>query len=187
MADAAPLTLPLLHWPLQGEQARVLITDVHGLPADLRWAAMTPADLHAVLPIEQLAYSHPWTQRNLQDAMGAGNLAQTLWAGDELVGYFVAMPGVDEVHLLNITVAPAWQGRGLARLMLGALGLWAVWQQKPWVWLEVRRSNTRAITVYERHGFKQVGVRKDYYPATRTSREDAIVMTLALAAPQEGA
>jgi ribosomal-protein-alanine N-acetyltransferase len=161
---------------------------VDGLPQGLRWSAMTPADLPAVLAVEQQAYSHPWTQRNLQDAMGAGNLAQLLWAGEahdaQLVGYFVAMPGVDEVHLLNITVAPAWQGRSLARLMLGALGLWALQLNKPWVWLEVRRSNVRAIAVYERHGFQQVGVRKGYYPATRAGREDAIVMTLALARPE---
>jgi ribosomal-protein-alanine N-acetyltransferase len=68
--------------------------------------------------------------------------------------------------------------------MLGALGLWALQLNKPWVWLEVRRSNVRAIAVYERHGFQQVGVRKGYYPATRAGREDAIVMTLALARPE---
>lgn len=177
----AESTLAALQWPLQGEQARMFTGDVEGLPQDLHWSAMTPADLPAVLAVEQQAYSHPWTQRNLQDAMGAGNLSQLLWAGEALAGYFVAMPGVDEVHLLNITVAPAWQGRGLARLMLGALGLWALQLNKPWVWLEVRRSNARAIAVYERHGFKQVGVRKGYYPAARAGREDAIVMTLALA------
>ncbi|ARU06561.1 ribosomal-protein-alanine N-acetyltransferase [Comamonas serinivorans] len=146
---------------------------------------MTPADLPAVLAVEQAAYSHPWTTRNLQDAMGAGNLAQLLWAGEVLAGYFVAMPGVDEVHLLNITVAPALQRRGLAQLMLQMLGLWALHLDKPWVWLEVRRSNARAIAVYERHGFKQVGVRKGYYPAASGQREDAIVMTLALPAPRQ--
>ena len=180
MADP---TMAALQWPLQG---RMLTDGVDGLP-DLRWSAMTPADLPAVLVVEQQAYSHPWTQRNLQDAMSAGNLAQLLWTGDVLAGYFVAMPGVDEVHLLNITVAPALQGRGLARLMLGALGLWAMQLNKPWVWLEVRRSNVHAIAVYERHGFKQVGMRKDYYPATRAGREDAIVMTLALATQEDQA
>ena len=165
-------------WPLQGQ---VLLDDAPAhLRTKLHWAPMHADSLAAVLPVESAAYSHPWTQRNLQDAMSAGNLAQLLWAGDALVGYFVAMPGVDEVHLLNITVAPKQQGQGLARFMLDVLALWALQQGKPWIWLEVRRSNTRAIDLYLRHGFEQVGLRKGYYPDTRTTREDAIVMSLNL-------
>lgn len=170
-----------LSWPLQGQllQADAPAT----LRQGMRWSGMTADDLPAVLAIERAAYSHPWTPRNLQDAMGAGNLAQLLWQGDALVGYFVAMPGVDEVHLLNITVAPQRQGQGIARLLLGVLALWATQLGKPWIWLEVRRSNARALHVYQRYGFEQVGLRKAYYPDTRTTREDAIVMSLGLPAP----
>ena len=167
-----------LSWPLQGQllQADAPAT----LRQGMRWSGMTADDLPAVLAIERAAYSHPWTPRNLQDAMGAGNLAQLLWQGDALVGYFVAMPGVDEVHLLNITVAPKRQGQGIARYLLDVLALWAMQLGKPWIWLEVRRSNERALAVYQRYGFEQVGLRKAYYPDTRTTREDAIVMSLAL-------
>jgi ribosomal-protein-alanine N-acetyltransferase len=44
------------------------------------------------------------------------------------------------------------------------------------VLLEVRPSNTRALEIYERYGFKQIGRRKGYYPAADGQREDAIVM-----------
>jgi ribosomal-protein-alanine N-acetyltransferase len=95
----------------------------------------------------------------------------------ELIGYFVAMKGVDEVHLLNITVAKAYQGQGFARLMLDALCLWSRGQNAQWLWLEVRISNTHAQQVYEHYGFHQVGTRRNYYPLSAFQREDAVVMS----------
>jgi ribosomal-protein-alanine N-acetyltransferase len=97
-----------------------------------------------------------------------------------MLGYFVAMKGVEEVHLLNITVAPAFQGQGWAPLMLEALAGWSRGQNAQWLWLEVRASNLRALGIYERHGFRRVGMRKGYYPALGGGREDAVVMSLRL-------
>jgi len=103
------------------------------------------------------------------------------------IGYFLAMQGVDEVHLLNITVAPAYQGQGWSLVMLDALALWAGRQPGiQWLWLEVRPSNHRARTVYERYGFKLMGRRRNYYPAGPAGsanagiREDALVMSRSL-------
>ncbi len=141
---------------------------------------LTPARLDALMPIEQAAYSHPWTRGNFIDALAAGYQAQLLVAGAEILGYFVAMPGVQEAHLLNITVAPAFQRQGWAHVMLDALALWARGQGAQWLWLEVRASNERARQVYEAHGYSQVGRRKNYYPATDGAREDALVMSLPL-------
>ena len=155
-------------------------------PVEARFEAMTPAWLPAVLPLEQSAYEHPWSQRNFIDSLQAGYQAQLLFAGTlakpELLGYFVAMKGVDEVHLLNISVAPAHQRQGWARLMLDALGLWSRGQGAQWLWLEVRVSNARARAVYESHGFRHVGTRRSYYPATTSNPrgEDAIVMSMRL-------
>jgi ribosomal-protein-alanine N-acetyltransferase len=87
---------------------------------------------------------------------------------------------VDEVHLLNITVAPEYQGQGWSRLLLDALALWARGVGAQWLWLEVRVGNARAIKVYEAHGYRRVGLRKDYYPAGHGQRENAIVMSLPL-------
>ena len=79
-------------------------------------------DLDAVMAIEQRAYSFPWSRGNFIDSLAAGYAAQMLLDGDgRPIGYFVAMPGVDEMHLLNLTVDPHWQGRGLSHLLMDAV------------------------------------------------------------------
>ena len=144
---------------------------------EVRFEAMSAADLDAVLQVEQRAYAHPWQRINFIDSMQAGYQAQLLLAQDTLLGYFVAMKGVDEVHLLNITVAPEYQRQGWARVMLDALAIWARGQGADWLWLEVRSGHQRAIEVYQAHGFARVGLRKAYYPAADGVREDALVMS----------
>lgn len=141
---------------------------------------MTPERLPAVLAVEQSVYSHPWTRGNFTDTLAAGHQALCLLGGDELIGYFVAMRGFEEVHLLNITVAPAHQRQGWALVLLDALVLWSRAQGAQWLWLEVRVSNLRARQVYEKYGFQRVGERKRYYPSASAEREDAIVMSYAL-------
>lgn len=136
--------------------------------------------LDAVMQVEQRAYTHPWSRASFLDALQSGYEAQLLRAEDAVVGYFVAMKGVDEVHLLNLTVAPEYQGQGWARLLLDALDGWSRSQAVHWLWLEVRASNARALQVYERHGYRRVGERRHYYPASHGQREDAIVMSCAL-------
>ena len=136
--------------------------------------------LDTVMAVELRAYSHPWTRGNFQDALAHGYQMQLLLGGEQLLGYFVAMPGVDEAHLLNITVAPEFQRQGWARMLLDALQLWARGRQAQWLWLEVRVSNQRARAIYEAYGFRKVGERKRYYPAEGDVREDAIVMSLPL-------
>jgi ribosomal-protein-alanine N-acetyltransferase len=64
--------------------------------------------------------------------------------------------------------------------MLDALGVWARGQGAEWLWLEVRESNHRAAGIYERHGFRRVGERKNYYPASGGQREHAVVMSFKL-------
>ena len=143
-------------------------------------APMSQDDLDAVIAIEQTAYSHPWTRGNFRDSLNPLFEAQCLWLDGELLGYFLAMHGVEEMHLLNITVAPARQGQGWGHMMLDALSLMSRHVGAQWLWLEVRQSNLRALKVYERYGFKQVSIRKDYYPAGRQQREHAVVMSLKL-------
>lgn len=147
---------------------------------EARFEPMALHHLDAVVHIEQQAYEHPWMQGNFQDALQSGYQAQVLWAGDVMLGYFIAMRGVDEVHLLNITVVPQYQRQGWARVMLDALAIWSRGQGVQWVWLEVRVGNTRAMHIYEQHGYRRVGQRKGYYPAGEGRREDALVMSLRL-------
>ena len=136
--------------------------------------------LEEIVAIERQAYEHPWTRGNFVDSLRSGYQAQLLEADGVVLGYFVAMKGVDEVHLLNITVTPDYQRQGWARVMLDALALWSRGQGAQWLWLEVRTSNTRAQRIYEQHGYRRVGERRSYYPAGHGRREDAVVMSLKL-------
>jgi ribosomal-protein-alanine N-acetyltransferase len=147
---------------------------------EARFEPLTAQRLDAVLRVEQQAYAHPWSRGNFTDALRSGYQAQLLMADDTLLGYFVAMKGPDEVHLLNITVAPEQQRQGWAWVMLDALALWSRGQGAQWLWLEVRAGNQRALVVYESHGYRRVGQRKNYYPADGGQREDAVVMSLRL-------
>lgn len=150
--------------------------------------AMGTRDLDAVLAIEAGAYSFPWSRGNFIDSLAAGYHARVLVdASAGIVGYFVAMAGVEEMHLLNITVAPAWQGRGLACAMLDALEAYCRDRRLAMLWLEVRASNQRARALYARRGFAEVGVRRGYYPAAFSKREDAVVMSLRLLAEDSDA
>ena len=141
--------------------------------------------MDAVMGIESSAYDFPWTRGNIVDAIVAGYSAQLLYCGDALVGYFIVMAGVDEMHLLNLTVTPAEQGRGHGRYMLGEIVALCREKSAAQLWLEVRGSNLRARAIYKRFGFTDIGVRKGYYPALRGTREDAVVMGLKLAPPAE--
>ncbi|WP_213959417.1 ribosomal protein S18-alanine N-acetyltransferase [Variovorax sp. dw_954] len=178
-------------------------------PLQARLEPLVIERLDQVCAVENVAYTHPWTRANFIDSLhagyhcqllvgpspgvdgsvpaSAGNRATRRSAADpagrepiELIGYFVAMKGVDEVHLLNLTVASAFQRQGWAPMLLETLAGWSRGQGAQWLWLEVRASNARAIAVYERGGFRRVGVRKGYYPALQNQREDAIVMSLLL-------
>lgn len=140
--------------------------------------AMAIADIDVVMPMEAQAYKFPWTRGNFIDSLAAGYLAQVLVDGNGLlIGYMVAMAGADEMHLLNITVAPAWQRQGHALAMLDALENHCRAHRLGTVWLEVRASNERALAVYRRRGFAEMGLRRGYYPASQGQREDAVVMS----------
>ena len=142
---------------------------------------LTVATLDGVMALEESVYPFPWTRGNFLDSLASGYTAWTLnrIEGD-LVGYCVAMFGAEEMHLLNITVAPSWRRLGHARRLFDELV--AVCRQRPAdrLWLEVRESNRTAQEVYRRLGFVAAGMRRGYYPAPAGTREDAIVMTLYL-------
>ena len=156
------------------------------LGQELQLAPMVGGDLAEVMAIELRAYATPWSQGNFIDSLAAGYAAYVLRQTEDkqhrLLGYFLAMKGVDEMHLLNITVAPEQQGRGLARLLLDALCRICREQGCAQLWLEVRVSNERARQVYRRYGFDEVGLRRAYYPTPQGAREDAVLMSLVVSA-----
>jgi ribosomal-protein-alanine N-acetyltransferase len=140
--------------------------------------AMTQAMLPDILGIEQTAYSHPWSLINFTDALASGYHTLVWRTETDILCYLVAMRGADEVHLLNFTVAPSHQRRGLARHMMQYLSAWSQTEEVHAIWLEVRAGNQRAIDIYTACGFSRDGVRPGYYPAQHGIREDAVVMSL---------
>ena len=149
-------------------------------PSSLNFVSLTPDQLDDLLKIEQSVYAKPWTRGNFLDALKSDNWCHLLMREDALLGYFVAMMGFQEVHLLNLTVASAHQKQGFDLHMLESLVLMSKTVNAQWIWLEVRVSNERALNVYEKFGFRKVGERKNYYPLTTNKREDAIIMSYRL-------
>lgn len=132
------------------------------------------------MAIELEAYPFPWSRGNFADSLQSGYHARVLRSvSSELLGYFLMMYVVDEAHLLNITVAPRLHGRGVGHWLLDQARQQAKEAGMESMLLEVRPSNLRALHVYQRYGFAQIGRRKQYYPAANNGREDAIVMRLA--------
>ena len=145
----------------------------------MQFGPMFASDIDEVLEIELQAYPFPWTRGNFLDSLASGYLARVLREpSGRLAGYFLLMPAVDDAHLLNVTVRPELQGRGLGRALLEQVFALARESRMQAVLLEVRPSNQQALTVYRHFGFEMIGTRKNYSPAGGSAREDAIVMRL---------
>jgi [ribosomal protein S18]-alanine N-acetyltransferase len=145
--------------------------------------AMAVHHLDEVVRLEQHAYPYPWTRGNFADSIRDGHWAQVMHdEQQQLIGYIVAMQGVQEMHLLNITVHPARRRQGWASHLLNALLQVCRQSRASMLWLEVRRSNSEALELYAARGFAVRGERRAYYPAAAGAREDALVMALAVAA-----
>jgi ribosomal-protein-alanine N-acetyltransferase len=140
------------------------------------YAPMEAADLDEVYALELSVYPHPWSRGNFVDSLASGYHAWVLRDEGRLAGYFLLMAAVDEAHLLNVSVAAERQRQGLGRYLLDKIAACARGVGAASVLLEVRPSNVRALSVYQRYGFAEIGRRKAYYPAHNGQREDAIVM-----------
>lgn len=152
----------------------------HGAELRPSLRAMTRQDIDAVMALETAVYAFPWTRGNFVDSLVAGHMADVLREGAQarLIGYFVALPGVEEMHLLNITIAPACQRQGHCRRLLDELVERCRRRGAHRLWLETRESNLGARAAYARLGFAQEGVRPGYYPAAGGQRESAVLMSL---------
>ncbi|KKW69054.1 hypothetical protein AAV94_01195 [Lampropedia cohaerens] len=156
--------------------------------APLQSRAMRLEDVPQVVAIEQASHSDPWTSGNFIDSIQTGCYMPLLLHGNRIVAYLVALAGVEEAHLLNVTVHPQRRGQGLGRLLLHALDTWALGQGARQIWLEVRQSNLAAQHLYRRAGYLDVAVRKHYYapPPGAQQREHALVMRKPLDAAPPG-
>lgn len=140
---------------------------------------MRSSDFDQVLAIERAIYTHPWTVGNFRDSLQAGYSCWVMERDGAMAGYGVLMIGVAEAHLLNLSVARGWQRRGLGRELLEHFIQLARQLEAERLFLEVRPSNASARGLYARAGFRELYVRRGYYPA-ESGREDAILMGMDL-------
>lgn len=140
---------------------------------------MRAKDLEVITAIEQSAYEFPWTQGIFSDCLHAGYECWVMECAPEIIGYGILSAAADEAHVLNLCIAPAMQGQGYGRRLIARLIDLARWCHAERVFLEVRPSNVRALALYAKLGFNEIGERPNYYPAKR-GREAAIVMAIEL-------
>jgi ribosomal-protein-alanine N-acetyltransferase len=138
---------------------------------------LTYADLPQVVAIERRAFTTPWSLAmfvlELSKPSGVCLAAELAFGGGrELVGYLVCSRYDRVWHVMNIAVDPDRRRHGIATALIAAL-LRGVGEEDSQVTLEVRRSNTGAIALYERFGFRSAGIRRRYY---QDNGEDAVIM-----------
>jgi len=136
-----------------------------------------PDDIDDLSALEHAAFRDPWAVVSLQEALSSERHAVLIAHRDgAALGYAIASTVSDEAELARIGVATAWRGRGLGRLLLDATVQECSRRGVSRLFLEVRAGNAVARRLYESAGFRQIGLRRQYYG----DGEDAIVMEKAL-------
>jgi ribosomal-protein-alanine N-acetyltransferase len=149
---------------------------------DFRFEILSLSDLDKVIKVEESSHQFPWSKNNFKDCLDNAYWNYVLVdssAKSNILGHCIVMPGVEELHLLNITICPEYRRENIASRTLFAIEETGLSKGYLRVLLEVRRSNLPAIHLYEKIGYQFIGVRKSYYPSGLhgdNSREDALVM-----------
>jgi len=138
-------------------------------------AEATSDDIDDFYAIEIQAHKSPWTYMMLKESLQGEHLCWKLFFDNQLVGYMIVMRVMEQLELLNIAIATNYQGKGLAHNLMSFLKNYAQENRVQTIFLEVRQSNSKAISLYQKYGFLEVGKRKNYY-ANADDREDALVM-----------
>ena len=137
---------------------------------------MTVDDLASVQLIERASFTTPWPPQAYRQELESNRLAAYLvvTVSDEVVAYGGVWLMVDEAHVTTFAVDPAWRRRSIGeRLLVGLLDV-AIARRAREATLEVRLSNVAARRLYEKYGFRPVGIRPRYYS---DNQEDALIMT----------
>ena len=135
---------------------------------------MQIADVDAVTQIENLVQSHPWTKKQFIESVTS--YQSTVYEEDgQVVGFCILQPVLDEANLLLMAVHPSKQGKGIGFKLLD-YSLNELKNNPIQIFLEVRESNLSAIVLYEKSGFHQIDLRKNYYPKNDGTKEHAVIM-----------
>ncbi len=135
------------------------------------------SDIPDVLNIERQMYSYPWSKEIFEDCLKVGYSNWAFIKEGEFIGYAILSIAAGEAHILNICLDPRYKSQGLGKIFLDEILIFAKKKNVSCLFLEVRPSNIAAVNLYKKTEFKQIGQRKNYYPAV-DGREDAIVFSL---------
>ena len=137
-------------------------------------AQMADAHISQISGIEKLCFSDPWSENSIASELG-NRLSLWLVAldGDTVAGYIGSQSVLDEADMMNVAVHPDYRRRGIGEMLVLALGDALKAKGIRGLMLEVRESNAPAIALYEKLGFVQAGLRKNYY---RNPKENALIM-----------
>lgn len=135
-------------------------------------------DVTACVFLEEKYFSEPWSHLSFLNAVSdKDTLFYVAKYNSVVIGYFVAGRICDEINLYTIAVDENYRQQGFGNSLIEELIKCAVALHACAIYLEVRTSNTPAIRLYERYGFQQIGMRKDFY---RKPTEDALLFALYL-------
>jgi [ribosomal protein S18]-alanine N-acetyltransferase len=140
----------------------------------IKW--MEKSDISEVLIIEKETFPAPWSEESFLYRLGEKdhNLSLVGAINGRIAAYAVSYIISDELHFMNLAVTLSYRRNKIGQMLL-LKSLRAGKEKKcQWVHLEVRKNNTSAIQLYEKFGFKSVGVRKNYY---EEENEDALLMS----------
>lgn len=133
------------------------------------------SDFDRLYEIEQQAHLVPWSFGTLKNNQDERYLNLKLIENNQIIGFAICQTVSDEATLFNIAIVPSHQGNGLGKLLLNELIIQLKEKGVQTLWLEVRESNP-ARFLYEKIGFNEVDIRKNYYPKPSGGRENAVVM-----------
>ncbi|MEE8365259.1 MAG: ribosomal protein S18-alanine N-acetyltransferase [Gammaproteobacteria bacterium] len=141
---------------------------------ELSFRPMKIGDVPRIINLENEVYEFPWSQRIFRDCIRVGYDCWLAIVHNEIVGHAVISVAAGESHMLNLSIAKQYQGKGYGKLFIYFLLDIARKKHAEIMMLEVRPSNTPAINCYNSSGFNEIGCRKDYYPAPE-GKEDALL------------
>ena len=135
---------------------------------------MTAAHVSQIAELEKLCFSDPWSEKSIETELSC-RLSVWLVAleGEQVVGDVGSQTVIDESDMMNIAVHPDFRRRGIAEALVAELEAALRQRGSRALTLEVRDSNAPAIALYEKLGFAQIGLRKNYY---RNPKEDARIL-----------
>ena len=144
---------------------------------------MTLEDIPAVVEIEKQCFSLPWSEKSFEDSISREDTiflvcVEELHENDkEITGYMGLYLSFDEASVTNVAVSPEYRKKGYGEALVAEAKVAAKEAGAECIFLEVRVSNTPAISLYNKHGFENIGIRKKFY---EHPVEDAIIMKVGI-------